>query len=61
MARFSGPQQRGALRTYRQESRVRAEERQAAERERDAARAQQPKEPRAARTVWRTITRKWRA
>lgn len=55
MARFSGPQHKGAMRVYRQEARERAEVRQAW-RERDAIREQ-----RQPRTVWRTIDRKWRA
>lgn len=57
MPRFSGSQFRGAMRAYRREARARAEARQAAERARDAVRA----EPHQARVVWRTYHRKWRA
>lgn len=56
MPRFSGPQYPGAMRDYRVELRVEAEERQAAERARDAAREreqhQQPK------VIWRSRARR---
>lgn len=41
MARFSGPQQKGAMREQRQQARTEAEERQAAERARDATRKEE--------------------
>lgn len=50
MARFSGRQYRGALRTYRAEVRARAEERQAAEQARDAAREKQRR--RRSKVLW---------
>lgn len=47
MSRFSGPQSRGAVRELRTVRRTEAEQRQAAERERDAVRAaaRQPERP----------------
>lgn len=59
MARFSGPQYRGAMRVYRQDARARAEARQAAERARDAARETGR---RRARLIWNSRAgRAWKA
>lgn len=55
MPRFSGPQYPGAMRDYRMELRVEAEARQAAERERDAAREQERR--RRSKVIWNSRAR----